>query len=268
MERRDEQSHVDAPLFGGPDGQQDQIRAQLSAEIRSQRKESERKWEQTHIVRWDGSWQGRHLNKNTTLNCKLRRQPGRAAQVGPRHHYVTEPSQTATFFILVNVFCVWLRKVHFARQRGVNNTPKNVSKDGPQNVQVVDVVSVALKKGKVARMTWWNDFDYPTLNQKSAESVRSELRCVWKLQRWKSVRGSGYLCTSSFRFFSWTNDLCITAWQRYFEHIFFPQTTQDFLSAVPHLWQLSASDSTHCGLLLQTGPGHFRKLCCRRSMLK
>ena len=47
--------------------------------------------------------------------------------------------------------------------------------------------SVALKKGKSAWMTWWNDCVNPTFNHDSAESVRSALRCVWKLQR-KQVR--------------------------------------------------------------------------------
>ena len=104
----------------------------IKSEIRSQRKESERKWEQTHVVRWDGSRQGRHLNKNTTLNCKLRRQPGRA----------------------VNVFCVWLWKVHFARQRGVNNTPKNVSKDGHRMSK--SWTWFPLHSGK-ARQQGWHD---------------------------------------------------------------------------------------------------------------
>ena len=54
---------------------------------------------------------------------------------------------------------------------------KNVREKSSQDVQVVNVVSVA-RKGKSAMITSWSDFDNPTLNHKSAESVCSASRCV------------------------------------------------------------------------------------------
>ena len=46
-------------------------------------------------------------------------------------------------------------------------------------------VWLPLRSSKSAMMTWWNDFDNPTLNHKSAESVRNAPRCIWKHKRWK-----------------------------------------------------------------------------------
>ena len=42
----------------------------------------------------------------------------------------------------------------------------------------MDEVSVALRLDKSALLTGWNDFDNPTLNHTSAESVRSATSCV------------------------------------------------------------------------------------------
>ena len=67
-----------------------------------------------------------------------------------------------------------------------------------QDVQVVDVVSVAHRQGKSARTTSCSDFGNPTLTIKSAESVRSASRCVSELKL-KNARGSGYLCALSVR---------------------------------------------------------------------
>ena len=100
--------------------------------------------------------------------------------------------------------CVWLWKVHQARQRGVS-TQKSVREKISQDVQVVEVVSVALTKGKSPKMTWWNDVDNTASKHKSAEGVRFASKCAWKATALKVCAGVGICVHPPFEmsFFDW-----------------------------------------------------------------